>query len=197
MKIKQFRYGADNLSYLIYGENNAVAIDGGAVADIVDFTGLSSGADPVEVVRLLNDVFSEFDELAEMHGLEKIKTIGDSYMAAAGLPIAQLDHVDRAVLMGLEVVDVVATLFSPDFYPESVLPTGALMVVAIFTMAGLMLIAGLEDWNSVANIGIFLSYGVVVPWIRQGPGSWPLTSVIANIILMFLVTPEISGEILI
>ena len=73
----------------------------------------------------------------------------------------------------------------------------ALFVVAVFTVAGLMLLAGMEDWNGIANIGIFLSYGVVVPWIRQGPGSWPLTSVVANVILMFLVTPEISGEILI
>ena len=71
------------------------------------------------------------------------------------------------------------------------------IVVAVFTVAGLMLLAGLAGWNGIANIGIFLSYGVVVPGIRQGPGSWPLTSVIANGILMFLVTPEISGEILI
>ena len=73
----------------------------------------------------------------------------------------------------------------------------ALIVVATFSMAGLMLLAGLENWNGIANIGIFLSFGVVVPWIRQGPGNWPLTSVVANVILMFLVTPEISSDILI
>ena len=73
----------------------------------------------------------------------------------------------------------------------------ALFVVFVFITAGAMLLAGMGDWNGIANIGIFLSYGVVVPWIRQGPGSWPLTSVIANIILMFLVTPEISGELLV
>ena len=73
----------------------------------------------------------------------------------------------------------------------------ALIVMVVFIMAGLMLLSGVQTWNGVANIGIFLSYGVVVPWIRQGPGSWPPTSVVANIILMFLVTPEISGEILI
>ena len=72
----------------------------------------------------------------------------------------------------------------------------ALIVVAVFTIAGAMLLAGSEGWNGIANIGVFLSYAVVVPWIRQGPGSWPLTSVAANIILMFLVTPEISGAIL-
>lgn len=73
----------------------------------------------------------------------------------------------------------------------------ALIVVFAFVTAGLMLLAGLENWNGIANIGIFLSYGTVVPWIRQGPGSWPATSVVANVILMFLVTPEISGEILV
>ena len=73
----------------------------------------------------------------------------------------------------------------------------ALIVVTVFGMSGAMLLAGMEGWNGIANIGIFLSYAVVVPWIRQGPGSWPATSVIANIILMFLVTPEISSEILI
>lgn len=73
----------------------------------------------------------------------------------------------------------------------------ALIVVVVFTTAGLMLLAGMETWNGVANIGVFLSYAVVVPWLRQGPGSWALTSVIANIVLMFLVTPEISDVILI
>ena len=73
----------------------------------------------------------------------------------------------------------------------------ALLVVVVFTTAGLMLLAGIETWNGVANIGVFLSYAVVVPWLRQGPGSWALTSVIANIVLMFLVTPEIADVILV
>jgi hypothetical protein len=73
----------------------------------------------------------------------------------------------------------------------------ALIVVVVFVTAATMLLAEVDTWNGVANIGVFLSYGVVVPWIRQAPGSWGLTSVVANIVLMFLVTPEISGEILI
>ena len=68
----------------------AIADDFGEVgvlfADIVDFTPLASRLTATEVVRLLNDIFSTFDELAERHGLEKIKTVGDSYMAVAGLP---------------------------------------------------------------------------------------------------------------
>lgn len=73
----------------------------------------------------------------------------------------------------------------------------ALIVMVTFTAAGVMLLAGIETWNGVANIGVFLSYAVVVPWIRQGPGSWAPTSIVANVILMFLVTPEISEVILI
>ena len=71
----------------------------------------------------------------------------------------------------------------------------ALIVVFVFVMAALMLLADLPDWRNVANVGVFLSYGVVVPWLRQGPGSWPLTSVAANIILMFLLAFPISTEI--
>lgn len=73
----------------------------------------------------------------------------------------------------------------------------ALIAVAVFVSAGLMLLAGMETWNGVANIGVVLSYAVVVPWLRQGPGSWPLTSLAANLVLMFLVTPEISEAILV
>ncbi|MFN2209944.1 MAG: adenylate/guanylate cyclase domain-containing protein [Candidatus Promineifilaceae bacterium] len=63
-------------------------------ADIVDFTSMSADADPVEVVKLLNNVFSEFDRITEKYGLEKIKTIGDAYMVAAGLPRPRPDHTE-------------------------------------------------------------------------------------------------------
>jgi adenylate cyclase len=55
-------------------------------ADLVDFTRLASRIPASDLVRLLNEVFSQFDWLAELHGLEKIKTIGDAYMAVGGLP---------------------------------------------------------------------------------------------------------------
>ena len=74
-------------------------------ADIVDFTGISSNADPVEVVGLLNNVFSEFDELAEKYGLEKIKTIGDAYMVAAGLPESRDDHTEAIVKFAIDMLD--------------------------------------------------------------------------------------------
>ncbi|MFM6356132.1 MAG: adenylate/guanylate cyclase domain-containing protein, partial [Planktothrix sp.] len=61
-------------------------------ADIVGFTELSGRFDPAELVNLLNQIFSEFDYLAELHGLEKIKTIGDAYMVVSGLPIPRDDY---------------------------------------------------------------------------------------------------------
>ncbi|MFN2254322.1 MAG: adenylate/guanylate cyclase domain-containing protein, partial [Candidatus Promineifilaceae bacterium] len=76
-------------------------------ADIVDFTTLSSGADPVEIVNLLNDIFSSFDDLAAKHGLEKIKTIGDAYMVAAGIPEPRPDHAEAITEFALDMLDVV------------------------------------------------------------------------------------------
>ena len=71
----------------------------------------------------------------------------------------------------------------------------ALVVMVVFVTAAVMLLAGLEGWTSVANVGIFLSYGAVVPWLRQSPGSWAPTSVIANIVLMFLLARPLSAEL--
>jgi class 3 adenylate cyclase len=77
-------------------------------ADIADFTPLSATLPPEKVVSLLNDVFSEFDALAEKHGLEKIKTIGDAYMAVAGLPEPKAGHAKAAADMALEMLTVIA-----------------------------------------------------------------------------------------
>lgn len=73
-------------------------------ADIVDFTALSAQADAVDVVRKLNDIFSEFDALAARHGLEKIKTIGDAYMVAGGLPEPRDDHCAAVASFALDIV---------------------------------------------------------------------------------------------
>lgn len=74
-------------------------------ADIVGFTTFSEGVSAEVVVNVLNDIFSRFDSIADEHGLEKIKTIGDSYMAAAGLPIAVPNHPERAANMALDMLD--------------------------------------------------------------------------------------------
>jgi class 3 adenylate cyclase len=70
-------------------------------ADIVDFTRRSRQISPSQVVAVLNDLFSAFDQLAERQGLEKIKTIGDAYMVAGGLPDPRPDHVEAIAEMAL------------------------------------------------------------------------------------------------
>ncbi len=77
-------------------------------ADLVGFTRLSSQLPPAELVRILNEIFSAFDRLVEKHGLEKIKTIGDSYMVAAGLPIPRPDHAEAAAEMALDIIEEMA-----------------------------------------------------------------------------------------
>jgi adenylate cyclase len=77
-------------------------------ADIVEFTPLSATADPVAVVQKLNEIFSDFDNLAARHGLEKIKTIGDAYMVAGGLPQPQPDHCQAVAAFAVELVAVMA-----------------------------------------------------------------------------------------
>jgi adenylate cyclase len=72
-------------------------------ADVVDFTPLSERLPPTEVVGLLDHLFSHFDALAERYELEKIKTIGDCYMVAAGVPSPRPDHARALALMALDM----------------------------------------------------------------------------------------------
>jgi class 3 adenylate cyclase len=77
-------------------------------SDVVGFTQMSALITPVELVYLLNEIFSSFDELATRHGLEKIKTIGDAYMVAAGLPERRPDHAAAMAEMALDMQDALA-----------------------------------------------------------------------------------------
>jgi len=78
--------------------------------DIAGFTAFARDRHAAEVVSMLDGIFRTFDAITRRHGLEKIKTIGDGYLAAAGLPEHQIDHVDRAVMMGLDIVGVIPRL---------------------------------------------------------------------------------------
>jgi len=75
-------------------------------ADLVGFTTLVKHTDPVELVGLLNDLFSRYDRIAGRLGLEKIKTIGDCYLVVGGLPEARPDHPEAVANMALEMLDV-------------------------------------------------------------------------------------------
>lgn len=73
-------------------------------ADIANFTPLAAGISPEELVQILSEVFTLFDTILEKYGLEKIKTIGDSYMVASGLPEKRDDHAHAAARAALEMV---------------------------------------------------------------------------------------------
>ncbi|MCU0545257.1 MAG: PAS domain S-box protein [Oscillatoriaceae cyanobacterium Prado104] len=72
-------------------------------ADIVGFTPLSAMMNPIELVELLNQIFSGFDVICERHGLEKIKTIGDAYMVVGGIPQPRSDHAEAIADMALDM----------------------------------------------------------------------------------------------
>jgi class 3 adenylate cyclase len=72
-------------------------------ADLVDFTASSDRSSPERVVQVLAELFTAFDRLAARHGLEKIKTVGDAYMVAGGLPVPRPDHAEAVAEMALAV----------------------------------------------------------------------------------------------
>jgi adenylate cyclase len=76
-------------------------------ADVVDFTPQVEHLPPAQLVGMLDQLFGHFDSLVEKYGLEKIKTIGDCYMVAAGIPKPRTDHAPALALLALDMVDSV------------------------------------------------------------------------------------------
>jgi class 3 adenylate cyclase len=79
-------------------------------ADLVGFTELARRTSPADLVSLLNAIFTAFDLLVEKHQLEKIKTIGDSYMLAGGIPLHRADHAQAVADIALEMIQTLASL---------------------------------------------------------------------------------------
>ncbi|NES20717.1 MAG: PAS domain S-box protein [Symploca sp. SIO3E6] len=100
LKQDNWELGKSNGEALIAEQFDEVTI---MFADIVGFTPLSARIEPKELVNLLNHIFSLFDQLAEKHDLEKIKTIGDAYMVAGGLPIPKENHTAAIANMALDM----------------------------------------------------------------------------------------------
>jgi len=94
------------------GEEVAEAFEEATVmfADLVGFTPFAETRSPRDLMRVLNAYFSRFDALADRLGLEKIKTIGDCYMAVGGIPIPRTDHAERVADMALSLLDEVRVL---------------------------------------------------------------------------------------
>ncbi|TVP65027.1 MAG: response regulator [Leptolyngbya sp. LCM1.Bin17] len=86
-------------------------------ADIVGFSTVAAQLAPAELVQLLNQIFSKFDELAALYRLEKIKTIGDAYMVAAGVPVPRPDHAKAIAQMALDMQATIGEFLRPDGQP--------------------------------------------------------------------------------
>ncbi len=82
--------------------------------DLVDFTKISADVSPAKIVNVLNDVFTVCDQIADKHGIEKIKTIGDCYMAASGIPVMQEGHNIALANMAIDVMNYMKEYKAPD-----------------------------------------------------------------------------------
>ncbi|HBC42720.1 MAG TPA: hypothetical protein DCZ88_12700 [Pseudanabaena sp.] len=105
LKSLQFKTNKNQLNLKTSGTIVADSFDEVTVlfADIVNFTEYAAAISASELVNILNEIFSEFDYLAEQYGLEKIKTVGDSYMVVGGLPVPSKDHAESIAEMALEM----------------------------------------------------------------------------------------------
>ncbi len=89
-------------------------------ADIVDFTPRAASMPPEDLIRFLNRVFTAFDEETDRRGLEKIKTIGDAYMVAAGMPDAREDHAEAIADLALRMLEITTQLSERASQPVTV-----------------------------------------------------------------------------
>jgi class 3 adenylate cyclase len=76
-------------------------------ADIVGFTHYTQTVKPIALITLLNSFFTQFDDLSQKHRVEKIKTIGDAYMAVAGVPTRSYNHAEQMAAMALDMLQVI------------------------------------------------------------------------------------------
>jgi class 3 adenylate cyclase len=106
-KIAEALKNSQTSSGLIYDFHPSTTI---LFSDEAGFTSLTKELQPERLVRMINQLFSEFDNLCEQHGIEKIKTIGDAYMAVCGVPSAVENHAERACLMALDMRRIHADL---------------------------------------------------------------------------------------
>ncbi|MCY7333439.1 MAG: PAS domain S-box protein, partial [Pseudanabaena sp. CAN_BIN31] len=119
-------------------------------ADLVSFTRMSSELSPQDLVDLLNLIFSSFDTLCETYGLEKIKTIGDAYMVAGGIPIATENHAEAIACMALDMVNKVAELRDLTGKPLQIrvgIHTGAVIAGVIGTQKFIY-----DLWGDTVNV---------------------------------------------
>ncbi len=118
-------------------------------ADLVSFTRLAAELPSAEVVEMLNEVFSAFDALTSRHGLEKIKTIGDAYMVAGGLPVPRQYHAAAACALALDMLGALAPL--QERFPSLALRVGIHTGPATAGVIGRSRFA-YDLWGSTVNL---------------------------------------------
>ncbi|NEO87753.1 MAG: hypothetical protein F6J87_26375 [Spirulina sp. SIO3F2] len=119
-------------------------------ADIVNFTTISGKISPQELIQILNQLFSAFDQLSEQYQVEKIKTIGDAYMAVSGLPQPQVNHAEMMAQMALKMLDAVQEVEIVEGYQAQVrigLHTGPVVAGVIGTKKFIY-----DLWGDTVNI---------------------------------------------
>lgn len=117
-RIETEKQRADSLIHAILPDQIVTRLQGGEeiiadrfeevsilFADIVGFSPIAARLPPSDLVRRLDAMFSKFDLLTQEHRVEKIKTIGDAYMAACGIPEPSFDHADRIVALGMSMLE--------------------------------------------------------------------------------------------
>jgi adenylate cyclase len=87
-------------------------------ADIVSFTELSAALSSIELVELLNQIFSTFDRLVDQYGLEKIKTIGDAYLVVGGLPMPRANHAEAIAELALDMQKEISQFAIPSLLDQ-------------------------------------------------------------------------------
>jgi guanylate cyclase len=132
-------------------------------ADLSGFTAHAKGKDPAQVVGELNVIFTQFDALASLHRAEKIKTIGDGYMAACGLPDADPDHVAQACDLGLAMVDAMSGLnaeLGTDFGLRVGVHTGSAIAGVVGTST-----FSYDVWGDTVNLASRLESNGTPGWV--------------------------------
>ncbi|MEA2611886.1 MAG: adenylate cyclase [Chloroflexota bacterium] len=139
-------------------------------ADLVDFTPLAAALGPAETVRLLDRLFSAYDRLAEQHGLEKIKSIGDAYMVVGGVPDVGDDHPQRVVAMGLDMLDAVARVSTEVGRPLAIrvgVHTGPVVAGVIGTRKFIY-----DLWGDTVNVASRLESHGVAGSVQMSEATW-------------------------
>jgi len=139
-------------------------------ADLVDFTPLAASLGPAATVAMLDRLFSAFDRLADRYGLEKIKTIGDAYMVVGGVPDVGIDHPQRVVAMGLDMLDAAAGLAGEVGRPLDLrigIHTGPVVAGVIGTRKFIY-----DLWGDTVNVASRLESNGVLGAVQMSEATW-------------------------